>query len=90
MLLRVIAMLIMLERQNFARSASRARSNTAAFGGSKKTLKFLLANNLPRHIVALFWGEQPPFMPFGCGGRYFFPAPSLESSLSWPACRRYI
>jgi len=20
----------------------------------------------------LFWGEQPPFMPFGCGGRYFF------------------
>ena len=20
----------------------------------------------------MFWGEQPPFMPFGCGGRYFF------------------
>ena len=22
--------------------------------------------------MKLFWGEQPPFMPFGCGGRYFF------------------
>ncbi len=20
----------------------------------------------------MFWGEQPPFIPFGCGGRYFF------------------
>ena len=40
----------------------------------------------------MFWGEQPPFMPFGCGGRYFFgvmPSPinrpdSPRRRLSWP------
>ncbi len=40
----------------------------------------------------MFWGEQPPFMPFGCGGRYFFgvmPSPtnhpdSPRRRLGWP------
>ena len=28
----------------------------------------------------LFWGEQPPFMPFGCGGRYFFGVMQLQQN----------
>ncbi len=42
----------------------------------------------------MFWGEQPPFMPFGCGGRYFFALMELPQTqptrdrrgtrLSWP------
>ena len=26
----------------------------------------------------MFWGEQPPFIPFGCGGRYLFGVMELE------------
>ena len=24
-----------------------------------------------KSFLRLFWGEQPPFTPIGCGGRYF-------------------
>ena len=27
---------------------------------------------LLRSFGRLFWGEQPPFTPLGCGGRYLF------------------
>ncbi|PYI97233.1 MAG: hypothetical protein DME98_09175 [Verrucomicrobia bacterium] len=27
----------------------------------------------------MFWGEQPPFTPIGCGGRYFFDGETLVS-----------
>jgi hypothetical protein len=33
------------------------------------------AENLAYYVGSfgrLFWGEQPPFTPFGRGGRYFF------------------
>src|SRR5262249_42979539 len=29
--------------------------------------------------LLLFWGEQPPFMPIGCGGRSFLSHPELSS-----------
>jgi len=32
----------------------------------------------------LFWGEQPPFMPFGCGGRYFFGLMELSQNVPAP------
>ena len=28
----------------------------------------------------MFWGEQPPFIPFGCGGRYFFGLMELQKN----------
>ena len=34
----------------------------------------------------MFWGEQPPFMPFGCGGRYFFGL--MELAQNGPARAR--
>ncbi|CAN5456669.1 hypothetical protein BH20VER3_BH20VER3_23040 [soil metagenome] len=30
----------------------------------------------------MFWGEQPPFMPFGCGRRYFFGLMELHTNLA--------
>ena len=30
----------------------------------------------------MFWGEQPPFTPFGCGGRYFFGLMELPTNCS--------
>ncbi len=32
------------------------------------------ARLLAAQLYKLFWGEQPPFTPIGCGGRYFFKA----------------
>src|SRR4051812_9952778 len=31
----------------------------------------------------MFWGEQPPFAPIGCGGRYFFGV-KISGRISWP------
>jgi hypothetical protein len=33
-----------------------------------------LRNSNTDNRIRLFWGEQPPFTPFWCGGRYFFLA----------------
>src|ERR1700704_1670425 len=39
---------------------------------------------LLRSFGRLFWGEQPPFTPLGCGGRYLFgdkkKTPSIQRS----------
>ncbi len=32
----------------------------------------------------MFWGEQPPFIPFGCGGRYFFGLMEFNRNLPAP------
>ncbi len=36
----------------------------------------------------MFWGEQPPFIPFGCGGRYFFGVMTFSAARPEPSRRR--
>src|SRR5690348_14296992 len=53
--------------------SSRSRgTKSAAEQDPLKYFKILLKSPPACSTNGAFWGEQPPFMPFGCGGRYFF------------------
>ncbi len=61
-------------RKSRLSSPSRARScQLSKISGQFLIFRiFFLQLRAERHIREVFWGEQPPFISFGCGGRYFF------------------
>jgi hypothetical protein len=82
-------MLIILERQNFARSAAGVRSNAACLRGIQKNIEILACEQFSPSHSCLVLGGTAALHALRVWGAVLFSAPSLESSLSWHLRRRY-